>query len=91
MESGLYKKYIGSPCKKNIDPKLIVDSAKKATTNMGANLSQETKDMLRDEAYRMDPDNGEGKFFSKKHKVFVDGEDGVLSNYPTNAKDYKKV
>ena len=91
MESGLYKKYIGSPCKKNIDPKLIVDSAKKATTNMGANLDQETKDTLRNRAYQMDPDNGGGQFFSKKHKVFVDGEDGVLSNYPTNAKDYKKV
>ena len=30
MKSGLYKKYIGSPCKKKIDPKLIVDSVKKA-------------------------------------------------------------
>ena len=91
MESGLYKKYIGSPCKKNIDPKLIVDSAKKATTNMGKNLTQETKNMLHDKAIKMDPANKSGKFFSKKHKVFVDGEDGVLSNYPTNAKDYKKV
>ena len=58
---------------------------------MGKNLTQETKDMLHDKAIKMDPANKGGKFFSKKHKVFVDGEDGVLSNYPTNAKDYKKV
>ena len=47
-DSGLYKKYIGSPCKKNgIDPKLMVDSVKKAATNKDFNKLQainKTKD-----------------------------------------------
>ena len=46
MKSGLYKKYIS----KEIDPQLIVDSVKKATTNMDKNVSQETKDQLRKKA-----------------------------------------
>ena len=49
MKSGLYKKYIGSPCKKNgIDPKLIVDSVKKAAFDKDFNELQtvnKTKDV----------------------------------------------
>ena len=118
-------KFINAKMKKmKIDPKLIVDSVKKATTNMDKNVSQETKDQLREKA-RQQPKklysdlpkkdrqaakdynikkygtltptkdgftpNDDGRIYSKKHKVFADGEDSVLSNFPSDPKSYKKV
>ena len=30
-------------------------------------------------------------FYSKKHKVYVEGEDGVLSRTPVNTSGYEKI
>jgi len=49
-------------------------------------LSQKTKDSLQNVALKR------GKpFYSKKHKVYVEGEDGVLTNTPTNTSTYEKI
>tara|TARA_Y100000385_G_C12876799_1_gene544028 strand:- start:316 stop:561 length:246 start_codon:yes stop_codon:yes gene_type:complete len=49
-------------------------------------LSQKTKDSLQNVAIKR------GKpFYSKKHKVYVEGEDGVLTNTPTNTSTYEKI
>lgn len=49
-------------------------------------LPQKTKDSLQNKARKM----GKG-FYSKKHKVYVDGEDGVLSQTPRKPENYKKL
>lgn len=49
-------------------------------------LTKATKDSLQNKARKM----GEG-FYSKKHKVYVDGEDGVLSQKPVKPENYKKI
>ena len=49
-------------------------------------LPQATKDSLQQVALKR------GKpFYSKKHKVYVEGEDGVLSNTPVNISGYEKI
>jgi hypothetical protein len=49
-------------------------------------LPQATKDSLQQKALER------GKpFYSKKHKVYVEGEDGVLTNTPTNTDNYEKL
>ena len=49
-------------------------------------LPQKTKDSLQNKAIKM----GKG-FYSKKHKVYVDGEDGVLSQTPFKPENYEKL
>ena len=49
-------------------------------------LPQKTKDSLQNKARKI----GKG-FYSKKHKVYVDGEDGVLSQKPVKPENYKPL
>ena len=49
-------------------------------------LSQKTKDSLQNKARKI----GKG-FYSKKHKVYVDGEDGVLGQTPLKPDNYEKL
>ena len=49
-------------------------------------LTQKTKDSLQNKAKKI----GKG-FYSKKHKVYVDGEDGVLSQTPVKPGNYEKL
>ena len=49
-------------------------------------LTQKTKDSLQNKAKKI----GKG-FYSKKHKVYVDGEDGVLSQTPVKPENYEKL
>ena len=98
MESGLYKKYIGSPCNKNgIDPKLMVDSVKKAITNKDFNELQAVNkikdvDLNDPEQYR---DEYKGYVKRKKEGYVEDNSaDGMLNvNIPANPNsmmDYNK-
>ena len=49
-------------------------------------LPQATKDSLQQKALKL------GKsFYSKKHKVYVEGEDGVLARTPVNTSNYEKL
>ena len=49
-------------------------------------LPQATKDSLQQKALKR------GKpFYSIKHKVYVEGEDGVLTNPPVNTDNYEKL
>ena len=49
-------------------------------------LPQAIKDSLQQKALKR------GKpFYSKKHKVYVEGEDGVLTNTPTNTDNYEQL
>ena len=49
-------------------------------------LPQSVKDSLQQKALKR------GKpFYSKKHKVYVEGEDGVLSRTPVNTSNYEKL
>ena len=49
-------------------------------------LPQAVKDSLQQKALKL------GKpFYSKKHKVYVEGEDGVLSRTPVNTSNYEKL
>jgi hypothetical protein len=49
-------------------------------------LPQTVKDSLQQKALKI------GKpFYSKKHKVYVEGEDGVLSRTPVNTSNYEKL
>jgi len=60
------------------------DQQKKPKTER--ELSQKTKDSLQQVALKR------GKpFYSKKHKVYVEGEDGVLTNTPRNTSTYEKI
>ena len=98
MDSGLYKKYIGSPCNKNgIDPKLMVDSVKKAITNKDFNELQAVNkikdvDLNDPEQYR---DEYKGYVKRKKEGYVEDNSaDGMLNvNIPANPNsmmDYNK-
>ena len=98
MESGLYKKYIGTPCKKNgIDPKLMVDSVKKAITNKDFNELQainKIKDVdLNDpEQYR---DEYKGYVKRKKEGYEEDNSADGMPNVnipadPNSTMDYNK-
>jgi len=49
-------------------------------------LPQATKDSLQQVALKR-----KKPFYSKKHKVYVEGEDGVLSNTPVNTSGYEKI
>jgi hypothetical protein len=49
-------------------------------------LSQETKDSLQQKACKRDK-----PFYSKKHGKYVECEDGVLTNTPTNTSTYEKI
>ena len=49
-------------------------------------LPKATKDSLQNKARKM----GKG-FYSKKHKVYVDSEDGVLSQTPLKPDNYEKL
>jgi hypothetical protein len=49
-------------------------------------LSQATKDSLRQKALKL-----KKSFYSKKHKVYVEGEDGVLSRTPVNTDNYERL
>jgi hypothetical protein len=49
-------------------------------------LPQKTKDSLQNKARKI----GKG-FYSKKHKVYVDSEDGVLSQPPVKPENYEKL
>ncbi len=49
-------------------------------------LPQKTKDSLQNKARKI----GKG-FYSKKHKVYVDGEDGVLGQTPLKPDNYEKL
>ena len=49
-------------------------------------LSQKTKDSLQNKAREMNK-----SFYSIKHKVYVDGEDGVLSQPPVKPENYEKL
>ena len=53
-------------------------------------VSKEDKIKLQKQAY--DNFGGiDGKFYSNKHKVFVDAGDGVLINIPSQPEKYKKI
>ena len=59
---------------------------KKETKKPKQELPQATKDSLQQKALKR------GKpFYSKKHKVYVEGEDGVLTNTPTNTDNYEQL
>ena len=49
-------------------------------------LSQATKDSLQQKALKL-----KKSFYSKKHKVYVEGEDGVLSRPPVKPENYEKL
>lgn len=49
-------------------------------------LTQKVKDSLQQKALKRDK-----PFYSKKYKVYVEGEDGVLTNTPTNPDNYEKL
>jgi len=60
--------------------------AKKVSDNKKKELPQATKDSLQQKALKR------GKpFFSVKHNVYVEGEDGVLTNTPVNTDNYEKI
>ena len=97
-DSGLYKKYIGSPCKKNgIDPKLMVDSVKKAITNKDFNELQAVNkikdvDLNDPEQYR---DEYKGYVKRKKEGYVEDNSADSMPNVnipadPNSTMDYNK-
>ncbi len=49
-------------------------------------LPQTVKDSLQQKALKLGK-----RFYSKKHKVYVEGEDGVLSRTPVNTSNYEKL
>jgi len=60
--------------------------AKKVSDIKTKELPQSTKDSLQQKALKR------GKpFFSVKHNVYVEGEDGVLTNTPVNTSNYEKI
>jgi hypothetical protein len=58
----------------------------KSPLNQKKELPQKTKDSLQNKARKI----GKG-FYSKKHKVYVDGEDGVLGQTPLKPDNYEKL
>ena len=97
-DSGLYKKYIGSPCKKNgIDPKLMVDSVKKAITNKDFNELQAINKIK--DVDLNDPEQYRGEYKSyvknKKEGYVQDNSDDGMPNVnipadPSSTMDYNK-
>ena len=52
-------------------------------------VSKEDKIKLQKQAY--DDFGEDGSFYSNKHGVFVEAEDGVLKNIPKKPENYKKI
>ena len=52
-------------------------------------VSKEDKIKLQKQAY--DDFGEDGSFYSNKHGVFVEAEDGVLQNIPSQPEKYKKI
>lgn len=67
--------------KSPIDPKEYKENVNK--------LSEGKKKRLQKKAFRKFGEDG--SFYSKKHKVFVEAEDGVLINIPKKPENYKKI
>jgi len=78
--------------KSPIDPlkvnKAVKDFQKKYSEK-ASKVSEEDKMKLQNRAYN---EFGEdGSFYSNKHGVFVEAEDGVLNNIPSQPEKYKKI
>jgi hypothetical protein len=76
-KSPLYQKEFGQK-----EPSIVETDASKEERE----LSQETKDSLQQKACKRDK-----PFYSKKHGKYVECEDGVLTNTPTNTSTYEKI
>ena len=72
--------------KKFIRSQVTVSQGEVQKKEVKKELPQKTKDSLQNKAIKM----GKG-FYSKKHKVYVDGEDGVLSQTPFKPENYEKL
>ena len=78
--------------KSPIDPlkvgKAVKDFQKKYSEK-ASKVSEEDRMKLQNRAYN---EFGEdGSFYSNKHGVFVEAEDGVLDNIPSEPEKYKKI
>ena len=78
-----YKGFVTPPLKQ-VSLDVSYSKLKKKTDKK--ELPQKTKDSLQNKARKI----GKG-FYSKKHKVYVDGEDGVLSQPPVKPENYEKL
>ena len=78
-----YKGFVTPPLKQ-VSMDVSYSKLKKKTDKK--ELPQKTKDSLQNKAREI----GKG-FYSKKHKVYVDGEDGVLSQPPVKPENYKPL
>jgi hypothetical protein len=78
-----YKGFVTPPLKQ-VSLDVSYSKLKKKTDKK--ELPQKTKDSLQNKARKI----GKG-FYSKKHKVYVDGEDGVLSQTPVKPENYEKL
>ena len=78
--------------KSPIDPSKVIDAVKQTQKEYKErvnNLSKGKKKRLQKKAFRKFGEDG--SFYSKKHKVFVEAEDGVLINIPKKPENYKKI
>jgi hypothetical protein len=78
-----YKGFVKSPIKQ-VSMDVSYKKLKKKTAKK--ELPQATKNSLQNKAKKI----GKG-FYSKKHKVYVDGEDGVLGQTPVKPENYEKL
>ena len=78
-----YKGFVKSPLKQ-VSMDVSYNKLKKKTVKK--ELPKATKDSLQNKAKEI----GKG-FYSKKHKVYVDGEDGVLGQTPLKPDNYEKL
>ena len=78
-----YKGFVKNPIKQ-VSMDVSYNKLKKKTVKK--ELPKATKDSLQNKAKKI----GKG-FYSKKHKVYVDSEDGVLSQTPLKPDNYKKL
>ena len=78
--------------KSPIDPLKVGKALKdfqKEYSKKADKVSREDKIKLQQQA--RDDFGEDGKFYSNKHKVFVQAEDGVLQNIPPHPETYKKI
>ena len=78
--------------KSPIDPSKVIDAVKQTQKEYKERvnkLSKGKKKRLQKKAY--DDFGEDGSFYSNKHGVFVEAEDGVLQNIPSQPEKYKKI
>ena len=76
----------------------VLEAGKIIAKSSGLNQNKEKKKTVKKELPQSVKDSLQQKalergkpFYSKKHKVYVEGEDGVLSRTPVNTSNYEKL